>query len=56
MNLKKALKLFLALCLALSILVCGVALADEAPDEPKVLKLAESFAYPSLDVHKDYYG
>jgi peptide/nickel transport system substrate-binding protein len=24
--------------------------------EPKLLRLAESFAYPSLDVHKDYYG
>lgn len=23
---------------------------------PKILRLAESFAYPSLDVHKDYYG
>ncbi|MER2152423.1 MAG: hypothetical protein ABS900_12480, partial [Candidatus Limivicinus sp.] len=24
--------------------------------EAKWLKLAESFAYPSLDAHKDYYG
>ena len=31
----------------------------EAPaeqTEPKWLRLAESFAYPSLDAHKDYYG
>ncbi|MBO7669480.1 MAG: ABC transporter substrate-binding protein [Oscillospiraceae bacterium] len=33
--------------------------ADTAPapaGEAKWLKLAESFAYPSLDAHKDYYG
>ena len=24
--------------------------------EPKILKTAASFAYPSLDVHKEYYG
>ena len=31
---------------------------DPAPAaaEPKILKLAESFAYPSLDAHKEYYG
>lgn len=27
-----------------------------APAEPKWLRLAESFAYASLDAHKDYYG
>ena len=56
MYFKKTMKLFLALCLALSVLICGVAAAEAAPAEPKILKLAESFAYPSLDVHKDYYG
>ena len=31
--------------------------AAQAPSgEPRILKLAESFAYPSLDVHKDYCG
>ena len=31
--------------------------ADPAVDaQPKVIRLAESFAYPSLDVHADYYG
>ncbi len=31
--------------------------AQEAPAaEPKILKLAESFAYASLDAHKEYYG
>ena len=30
---------------------------DPAPAaEPKILKLAESFAYASLDAHKEYYG
>lgn len=28
----------------------------EPAASPKLLRLAESFAYPSLDVHKDYYG
>ena len=27
-----------------------------APAEPKILKLAESFAYASLDAHKDWNG
>ena len=30
--------------------------AEEASGEPKILKAAASFAYPSLDVHKEYYG
>ncbi len=43
----------------------GNAPASEAPaasgapapaGEPKILRLAESFAYPSLDAHKEYYG
>ena len=29
---------------------------SQAQSQPKFLKLAESFAYPSLDAHKDYYG
>lgn len=28
----------------------------EAPAEPKILHLAKSFAYPSLDAHVEYYG
>ncbi len=28
----------------------------ETSTEPKILKAAASFAYPSLDVHKEYYG
>ena len=30
--------------------------APEAPAAPKILKLAESFAYASLDAHKDWNG
>ena len=31
--------------------------AEPAPaGEPRILKLAESFAYPSLDAHREYYG
>ena len=37
----------------------AVAAAEPAPAaaaEPKFLKMAVNFAYPSLDAHKDYYG
>ncbi|WP_022765094.1 ABC transporter substrate-binding protein [Butyrivibrio sp. XPD2006] len=29
---------------------------ESTSDGPKILKTAASFAYPSLDVHKEYYG
>ena len=32
------------------------AATKETSTEPKILKTAASFAYPSLDVHKEYYG
>ena len=44
----------LALLLALCLLPTLAASAGNA--EGKWLKLAESFAYPSLDAHRDYYG
>ena len=62
---KRIIALLLALMLALSLFGCAKtekqpaqtnAPADAQPAEPKILKLAESFAYPSLDVHKEYYG
>lgn len=31
-------------------------LSAQPAASPKLLRLAESFTYPSLDVHKDYYG
>ena len=55
---KKAKKL-IALLAGLCMLFGCSAFADSLADsntEPKILRLAESFAYPSLDVHKDYYG
>ncbi len=56
---KKRIALLLALLLALSLFGCAKTEAPvrtDAPAEPKILKLAESFAYPSLDAHKEYYG
>jgi len=50
--LTKLLSLMLCLLLCLSLAACAGAPAGEA----KVLKAAVSFAYPSLDVHKEYYG
>ena len=56
---KRFLILLLAALLALNLFGCAKpeAPAQTAqPAEPRILKLAESFAYPSLDVHKEYYG
>lgn len=58
---KRIATLLLALCLLLSLCACAGQTAQTgsqpAPTaEPKILKLAASFAYPSLDVHKEYYG
>ena len=45
-----------ALLLMLCMLLAMTSLGAQAAAEGKWLKLAESFAYPSLDAHKDYYG
>lgn len=34
----------------------GTTAGTPAPAEPKILKLAMNFAYPSIDSHKEYYG
>ena len=61
----KMLCLLLAAVMLFSLAACGEAKTEapaasgktDAPaSEPKILKLAESFAYASLDAHKDYYG
>ena len=53
---KKRLAAFmLALIMALSLTACG-SNEDSAADGEKILRIAESFAYPSLDAHKEYYG
>ena len=52
----------IALTLALAMLLCLAACGKKEDagkkdsSEPKILKIAESFAYPSLDAHRDYYG
>ena len=70
MKLTKLLALLLCAALVLSLAACGGAKteapasnapaasgASDAPaGEPKILKLAESFAYASLDAHKDWNG
>ena len=48
---RRLLALILALCALLTMTACG-----EQAAGGKRLRLAESFAYPSLDAHKDYYG
>lgn len=45
-----------ALLLMLCMLLAATSLGARAVAEGKWLKLAESFVYPSLDAHKDYYG
>ena len=49
---RKIFALLLALCMTLAL----TAFNTPASAEGKWLNLAESFAYPSLDAHKDYYG
>lgn len=50
---RKTIALVLSLCMLLSVSVYG---EQSSEGEGKWLKLAESFAYASLDAHKDYYG
>lgn len=50
---QKTIALLLTLCMLLAMTVVGGTAFAEGG---KWLKLAESFAYPSLDAHKDYYG
>lgn len=55
---KKLIVLFLALCMVLSMTACGSKGGGEesSGSGDNVLKTAASFAYPSIDVHKEYYG
>ena len=61
----KLLALLLALCLLLGLCACGGKTQPQGsaapagtgePQAEKWLRMAVSFAYPSLDAHKDYYG
>ena len=56
---KKLPVLFLAICMILSMAACGSkdgGSADGNGSGDNILRTAASFAYPSLDVHKEYYG
>lgn len=65
---KRFLALFLSVLMIVSLVACGgsnstqpgESKADsgqsEKPAGGKILRIAESFAYPSLDAHADYYG
>ena len=59
----KWIALALALVMVLGLVACGGKAetaagpsGSAATGEPKILKLAESFAYASLDAHKDWNG
>ena len=55
---KKLTVLFLAFCMILSMAACGSkdAGSAEGGSDDNILRTAASFAYPSIDVHKEYYG
>ena len=55
---KKLTVLFLAFCMILSMAACGSkdSGSAEGSSDENILRTAASFAYPSIDVHKEYYG
>lgn len=53
---KKLIVLFLAICMILTVTACGSNEESSETGGDNILKTAASFAYPSLDVHKEYYG
>ena len=53
---KRITALMLALIMVLSLAACSSNDNGAADDGEKILHVAESFAYPSLDAHKEYYG
>lgn len=53
---KRVFALLLAALLVLSLSACGKTGNGDEADGEKILRLAVSFAYPSLDAHKEYYG
>ena len=67
MKVKRIPIMCLVLCLTLGLMACGSkgdtpspsrqsSAGTAAPAAPKIARIGESFAYPSLDAHKDYYG
>ena len=53
---KRLTALALATLMLLSLAACGTTPDNDAGSGQKILRLAASFAYPSLDAHKEYYG
>lgn len=56
---KRLLVMLLAFCMILTMTACGGGGEDassEGSNGDNILRTAASFAYPSLDVHKEYYG
>ena len=55
---KKLVVLFLTICMVLSMAACGSkdSGSAEGGSGDNILRTAASFAYPSLDVHKEFYG
>lgn len=51
---RRILALLLAVLMAVGVAACSSADTDDSGK--KILRVAESFAYPSLDAHKEYYG
>lgn len=52
---KKLIVALLAFCMMLSMTACGGGSSDAGSGD-NILYTAASFAYPSIDVHKEYYG
>lgn len=52
---KKLLIMLLAVCMVLGMSACGGGGSSKSAGD-NVLRTAASFAYPSIDVHKEYYG
>ena len=53
---KKLLVAFLAICMVLSMTACGSKDSGSGDSGDNILRTAASFAYPSIDVHKEWYG
>ena len=54
---KKRIALLLAVVMVFALCACGGQTNDpQTASGEKILNVAASFAYPSLDAHKEYYG
>ncbi len=53
---KRFIVALLAICMVLSMTACGGSGEASEGSGDNILRTAASFAYPSIDVHKEYYG